>query len=181
MAIPLIVSTLLGQGLTVLAGAVASKGKVKLDLYEIIDLRMLSGLMGEMFSTEVSKLENRLIKNPNIDGYPDLCDVSKPGKKTAINSYSISSFLAYDDGGFEVKNTFGVKKSSCDAVAFFGNGLCQRFAGFFRVDLHLVLSAIDHDFGLCIQGQQSLGHRFFAMATGHAFNSENLVHDLAFR
>ncbi len=95
-----------------LRAAVASTGKIRLDLYEIIDLRMLSGLMGEMFSTEVSKNENRLIKNPNIDGYPDLCDVSKPGKKSAVNSYSINSFLAYDDGGFEVKNTFGVKKSN---------------------------------------------------------------------
>jgi hypothetical protein len=94
-----------------LRNAVASTGKVRLDLYEIIDLRMLSGLIGEMFSTEVSKLDNRVIKNPNIDGYPDLCDISKDGKATAIQKYALSEFLAYDDGGFEVKNTFGVKKS----------------------------------------------------------------------
>lgn len=95
-----------------LRSALISSGSVHLDLYEIIDLRMLSGLIGEMFSVELSRLDGRLLKNPNIDGYPDLCDVSGPGKQEIITSYSLDRFIEYDDGGFEVKNTFGVKKAN---------------------------------------------------------------------
>ena len=95
-----------------LSSILSSTGTVRLDLYEIIDLRMLSGLIGEMFSVELSRLDGRLLKNPNIDGYPDLCDISKPGKQEMVNSYSMDQFIAYDDGGFEVKNTFGMKKQN---------------------------------------------------------------------
>lgn len=95
-----------------LRSAIAPKSEIHLDLYEIIDLRMLSGLMGEMFSTEVCRLDRRILKNPNIDGYPDLCDISKPGQREKIEKFNMDRFLAYDDGGFEVKNTFGVKKAN---------------------------------------------------------------------
>jgi len=84
---------------------------VNLDLYEIIDLRMLSGMIGEMFTSEVTTIEERVIKNPNIDGYPDLCDVSHKDQSEKIKQFSIDKFLDYEHGGFEVKNTFGVKKS----------------------------------------------------------------------
>ena len=100
-----------------LRAATASTGKVKLDLYEIIDLRMLSGLMGEMFSAEVCRLDSRLMKNPNIDGYPDLCDVSMLGQRESVPKLSLEKFLAYEHGCFEVKNTFGVKKSNTHIVA----------------------------------------------------------------
>jgi len=100
-----------------LRAATATTGKVKLDLYEIIDLRMLSGLMGEMFSAEVCRLDDRLMKNPNIDGYPDLCDVSMPGQRERVAKLSLEKFLAYEHGGFEVKNTFGVKKSNTHILA----------------------------------------------------------------
>lgn len=90
------------------------QNKVKLDLFDVIDLRMLSGLMGEMFSLEVSKLESNLIKNPNIDGYPDLCDVSPHNANEMINNKDPGFFIEYPYGGLEVKNTFGVKKSGVD-------------------------------------------------------------------
>lgn len=82
-----------------------------LDLFDIIDLRMLSGLMGEMFALELAKLDSNLIKNPNIDGYPDLCDVSVEGSQNVFNNASSDFFIDYPSGGLEVKNTFGVKKS----------------------------------------------------------------------
>ncbi len=90
---------------------------VDLDLYEIIDLRMLSGLMGEMFTNEISKLDCRLIKNPNIDGYPDLCDISRNGQAEAVKYFSLNDFIAYCDGGLEVKNTFGLKKANTHIIA----------------------------------------------------------------
>ena len=94
-----------------LRAAIAQRDGIRLDLYDIIDLRMLSGLIGEMFSTELCKLDKRLLKNPNIDGYPDLCDISAPGAAARANNLSLADFIAYQHGGFEVKNTFGVKKA----------------------------------------------------------------------
>lgn len=99
-----------------LKNAVGNGLGVNLDLYEIIDLRMLSGMIGEMFTAEVCQLNNDLLKNPNIDGYPDLCDVSSAGQKQKVESFSLDKFLAYEHGGFEVKNTFGVKKSKTHIV-----------------------------------------------------------------
>lgn len=80
-----------------------------LDLFDIIDLRMLSGLVGELFSSAVAGADNRLLKNPNIDGYPDLCDVS-----TGDTAYSTADFIAFPGGGLEVKNTFGLKRTGVD-------------------------------------------------------------------
>ena len=88
-------------------------GSMSLDLYQIIDLRMLSGLIGELFSAEICRLEPRLIKNPNIDGYPDLCDVSS----SVHGGRGPADFLKYRHGGFEVKNTFGVKKGNSNLAA----------------------------------------------------------------
>jgi len=93
-----------------------------LDLYDIIDLRMLSGLIGELFSTALERVDNRLQKNPNIDGYPDLCDVSATSR-----TYSMSDYIAFPHGGLEVKNTFGVKRSGADiAQRQTRAGLIQR-------------------------------------------------------
>ena len=77
-----------------------------LDLFDVIDLRMLSGLIGELFSSVLSLKDDRLLKNPNIDGYPDLCDVSS--KPVGLVS---ADFVHFPFGGIEVKNTFGVKKA----------------------------------------------------------------------
>ncbi len=99
-----------------LRAAIAQKDGIRLDLYEIIDLRMLSGLIGELFSTELCKIDARLLKNPNIDGYPDLCDISAPGAAARAKALTLSNFIAYKYGGFEVKNTFGVKKAKTHIV-----------------------------------------------------------------
>lgn len=80
-----------------------------LDLYDIIDLRMLSGLIGELYTDSLAEREPRLIKNPNIDGYPDLCDISDTQR-----NYSADEYIAFPDGGLEVKNTFGVKRSGVE-------------------------------------------------------------------
>ncbi len=77
-----------------------------LDIFDIIDLRMLSGLIGELFSTVLADSDERLKKNPNIDGYPDLCDISR-----GVRSWIDADYLEFPDGGLEVKNTFGLKKA----------------------------------------------------------------------
>ncbi len=88
--------------------------EVPLDIYDIIDLRMLSGLIGEMFIAELSSIsQGKLLKNPDIDGYPDLCDISNI-KDNDIKNYPFNYFKAYPHGGIEVKNTFGVKKPKTD-------------------------------------------------------------------
>jgi hypothetical protein len=87
---------------------------ISLKLYDIIDLRMLSGLIGEMFVSELCSVLPFLKKNPNIDGYPDLLDVSSSEARDAIPTLSSDSFIKFPFGGLEVKNTFGVKKSKTD-------------------------------------------------------------------
>lgn len=89
-------------------------GRIGLELYEIIDLRMLSGLIGEMFVSQVVKSTNFLMKNPNIDGYPDLLDVTMVGTLEKVKSMTPADFINFEYGGLEVKNTFGVKKSNAN-------------------------------------------------------------------
>jgi len=89
-------------------------GNASLELYDIIDFRMLSGLIGEMFINELSTQTGFLRKNPNIDGYPDLLDVSGGGVSEAIKKFPPNKFLKFKYGGLEVKNTFGVKKSKAN-------------------------------------------------------------------
>ena len=116
----LLPSTLTAAAVEVNSRLVGSQRAVRdvLDLYDIIDLRMLSGLIGELFSTAAAHADHRLSKNPNIDGYPDLCDMSGRPRK-----YSMSDYIAFPDGGLEVKNTFGVKRAG-DEI-----GLRQTRAG----------------------------------------------------
>lgn len=85
--------------------AAAVKGLAGLEVFDIIDLRMLSGLMGELFAAALASRDSRLLKNPDIDGYPDLCDVSSGHFEP-----SWSDYRDFPMGGIEVKNTFGVKK-----------------------------------------------------------------------
>lgn len=80
-----------------------------LDFYEIIDMRMLSGLIGEMFVDQLARREPDLEKNPNLDGYPDLCDTS-----AIVDRIPAAAYLHFTDGGLEVKNTFGSKRSGTD-------------------------------------------------------------------
>lgn len=87
---------------------------IALELYDIIDLRMLSGLIGEMFVTELCAVLPFLKKNPNIDGYPDLLDLSSSEAENALPTLPSESFIKFPFGGLEVKNTFGVKKAKTD-------------------------------------------------------------------
>ncbi len=82
------------------------KTQGQLDVFGIIDLRMLSGLLGELLTTTIANNDVRLVKNPNIDGYPDLCDFSWP-----TPNLNERDFINFPSGGVEVKNTFGVKKA----------------------------------------------------------------------
>jgi len=88
-----------------------------LDVFEIIDFRMISGLIGELFAVEVAKAVPWLKKNPNIDGYPDLLNLSTPdARKEFENGLNgrIDLFIDFKYGGYEVKNTFGTKKAGSD-------------------------------------------------------------------
>lgn len=82
-----------------------------LDVFDVIDFRVLSGLVGETFITELSKICPELNKNPNIDGYPDLCQVATSEMISYFNKCTDKDFIKYKYGGIEVKNTFGTKKA----------------------------------------------------------------------
>jgi len=84
---------------------------VSLELYKIIDLRMLSGLIGELFVSNLSDVVPVLFKNPSIDGYPDLLNLSSVEALNQYQSGSLDVYLNFPSGGIEVKNTFGVKKT----------------------------------------------------------------------
>lgn len=85
------------------------------NIFEAIDFRMLSGLVGETLVTELSNSINMLEKNPNIDGYPDLVNVSKSEYKADFREWkknNLGEFINFSYGGIEVKNTFGTKRSN---------------------------------------------------------------------
>ena len=82
-----------------------------LDVFSIIDFRVLSGLLGETFATELSRKHQYLRKNPNIDGYPDLLQVANMEMTDYYSKCVSKDFIKYKYGGVEIKNTFGVKKS----------------------------------------------------------------------
>lgn len=85
------------------------------NIFEALDFRMLSGLIGEMAVSKLAETTGRLKKNPNIDGYPDLLNATSPHLETLICEWSRSTpaeFLNFRYGGIEVKNTFGTKKSA---------------------------------------------------------------------
>lgn len=85
------------------------------DIFKIIDLRILSGAIGETFVSEMAKVCPALKKNPSIDGYPDLVQCSTPEMLTYFKEYaSKDSKEAFYYGGIEVKNTFGYKKSKVE-------------------------------------------------------------------
>ncbi len=88
--------------------------KMSLNIFQVIDFRMLSGLVGELLVTNISESISHLYKNPNIDGYPDLLNCSTVDKKEIVDHWKKtdpSKFILFPFGGIEVKNTFGTKKS----------------------------------------------------------------------
>ncbi len=93
--------------------------QMAINLFEVLDFRVLSGLVGEFLVAELASLEQSLLKNPNIDGYPDLLDVSRPiylEDVAAWIDHDRAQFIAYRHGGIEVKNTFGVKRPGEDLL-----------------------------------------------------------------
>ena len=87
-----------------------------LNIFEVIDFRVFSGMIGEIFSQELESINNNLIKNPFISGYPDLLQVSNEDMITYYKNCDNSGLLNFKFGGLEVKNTFGTKKSGCDIL-----------------------------------------------------------------
>ena len=92
---------------------------LSIDAFEVIDFRMLSGLMGEMLITKIDETSSDLEKNPNIDGYPDLLDISQKSFADDVRLWrhdDNTRFIKYPHGGIEVKNTFGTKKTGSDLL-----------------------------------------------------------------
>jgi len=78
---------------------------------DLLDLRTLSGLMGEALATTLAKHCPLLRRNPHIDGYPDLLNLSSPQARTLFTDGARESFIHFPFGGIEVKNTCGIRKS----------------------------------------------------------------------
>ena len=86
------------------------------DLFQILGLRNLSSFVGEVFAKQVRLSEaERLISNPNQDGYPDLCALTPEGK-AYVEEHKLSDgkirrdknlWSPYPFGGIEVKATCG--------------------------------------------------------------------------
>lgn len=89
---------------------------MELDIFQVIDFRNLSGIVGEVFVKELSLINNKLHKNPSLDGYPDLLQISTPEMITFFNNCEYSHFLKFKYGGIEVKNTFGTKKAKSNII-----------------------------------------------------------------
>lgn len=87
--------------------------KMALNVFEVIDFRMISGLIGEALVSDISDTHIELEKNPSIDGYPDLLNASKRKYRQDIKRWKagdLKEFINYPYGGIEIKNTFGTKK-----------------------------------------------------------------------
>lgn len=87
---------------------------IAFNIFEVLDFRMLSGMVGESLVSTLAATIASFEKNPNIDGYPDLLDASREDYRADIEAWLASEparFIAYPHGGIEVKNTFGTKKS----------------------------------------------------------------------
>jgi hypothetical protein len=88
---------------------------MSLDIFKILDLRTLSGTVGETFVGEMSTILPALRKNPSIDGYPDLVQCSTDEMISYYEDYAEQdSKEPFFYGGIEVKDTFGYKKQRID-------------------------------------------------------------------
>jgi hypothetical protein len=83
-------------------------------IFEILGLRNLSSLVGEIFAREIQVLEvGKFISNPNQDGYPDLCARTPEGDayielRMQRGETSAKEFWSpFPYGGVEVKGTCG--------------------------------------------------------------------------
>jgi hypothetical protein len=83
-------------------------------IFEILGLRNLSSFVGEIFARELQVLNaDRLVSNPNQDGYPDLCALTHEGKKYMDLRHKRGEMTdkgfwsPFPYGGIEVKGTCG--------------------------------------------------------------------------
>ncbi len=86
------------------------------NFFEILGMRNLSSFVGELFARELQKAHDKvLIKNPNQDGYPDLCALTNEGKEYICKNLDKDGkplpnkdlWSPYPFGGIEVKATCG--------------------------------------------------------------------------
>jgi hypothetical protein len=87
-----------------------------INLFDIIDFRVFSGMIGELFAKELSVIHGKLLKNPNLNGYPDLLNVYETEYLNHFNTCIQRDFLSFKYGGLEVKNSFGTKKAKSNVV-----------------------------------------------------------------
>jgi hypothetical protein len=81
------------------------------NLFEVTDFRVLSGVVGELLAEDLASKNTNLEKNPNLNGYPDLLNLFSEDSSKYFKNCIQSDFLKYKFGGFEIKNSFGSKKS----------------------------------------------------------------------
>ena len=87
-----------------------------LNIFEVIDFRMLSGMIGEMLVAELANANPNIRKNPNIDGYPDLVNVSTSKYLEDFEEWKnsdLAKFIKYPYGGLEIKTHLGRKRVEC--------------------------------------------------------------------
>jgi len=81
-----------------------------INIFELLGMRNLSGLIGEIFVSVCSKNSQYFMKNPHQDGYPDILLLDDIGKQKLLSVSSLkdkSPFSPFQTGGFEVKATCG--------------------------------------------------------------------------
>lgn len=93
-----------------LASLVNATKSMSLNILDVMDFRVLSGLVGEIFAKELASISPYLVQNKSIDGYPDLLQNATSAMAAYIVTCPTASFLDYKFGGIEVKNTFGQKR-----------------------------------------------------------------------
>jgi hypothetical protein len=82
------------------------------NLFEILGMRNLSALIGEVFAKKLEEASNgALLSNPHQDGYPDLMLMDNIGKEM-MSSYGNklrdkAPFSPFANGGIEIKCTCG--------------------------------------------------------------------------
>lgn len=92
-----------------------STRRMSLDIFKTLDLRTLSGAVGETFVGEMADICPNLRKNPSIDGYPDLVPCSNREMTAYFAAYARQdSKEPFRYGGIEIKDTFGYKKTGID-------------------------------------------------------------------
>lgn len=91
----------------------------EVDLFQILGMRNLSALVGEVFANEMAKTPGgQFIRNPHQDGYPDLLLMDSHGKgifdSMGKHLRDKAPFSPFKSGGVEVKATVGSIPSAKD-------------------------------------------------------------------